>query len=305
MRGFDDRLDETTFRGQDVAGLSALAPAGSGRLFALSDRSVLFTLDARHDVVAAVPLRDAAGAELDSEGLAADRDGSLWVSSETGPQVLHVAPDGRLLPGAPDVPAALRTAPAGRAPANQSFEGLALSADGRTLTAAGEGALAGDATGVLRFQTWRRDGVGAPFRLGPQLAYAADPGLGVPEVAATPDGRLLVLERGFLDQVGNTVRLYVVDPAAAPDVAAVGELAADAAQIVPKTLLADLVTCPPLGATAEQPQLNPLLDNVEGMVVRSARGERRLRVSLVSDDNQRPTQTTRLYDLDVTLPTTR
>ena len=49
------------------------------------------------------------------------------------------------------------------------------------------------------------------FRLGARNTYRTDAGLGVSEVTALPDGRLLVLERGFTSGVGNTVRLHVAD----------------------------------------------------------------------------------------------
>jgi hypothetical protein len=63
-------------------------------------------------------------------------------------------------------------------------------------------------------------------------------------------------------------------------------------------LLTDLATCPPLGATAKQPQPNPLLDNIEGMTI-TGRTRNALQILLVSDDNQNPAQTTRLYFLRV------
>ncbi|GAA0317845.1 esterase-like activity of phytase family protein [Kineococcus aurantiacus] len=300
LSGFSDRLDETTSGGQPVAGLSALGRTSDGSLLALSDRSQLFTLDGTtREPVGVVALRDEQGGELDSEGLVVDRDGTLWVSSEVGPAIRHHARDGRVL-GSLEVPADFRTAPRGRAQENLSLESLTLSADGLTLFSGLEQGLVGDPDREVRLQTWHRAALDAPFEPGAQYAYQVDPGLGVPEVAATPDGRLLVLEREFLAQVGNTVRLYVTDPATGTDVSAVPVLTGDEA--LPKTLLADLVTCPALGATAEQPQLNPLLDNVEGMTVLANQGDRRLSVLLVSDDNERPTQTTRLYDLAVTLP---
>ncbi len=98
--------------------------------------------------------------------------------------------------------------------------------------------LAGDPADVVRLQTWQRTHRHDEFRLGGQYTYRVDPGLGVSEITATPDGRLLVLERGFTSGVGNTVRLYL----AALDDAAAG-----------KRLLADLARCPSLGATAKQP----------------------------------------------------
>jgi hypothetical protein len=120
----------------------------------------------------------------------------------------------------------------------------------------------------------------------------------VPEVAATPDGRLLVLERGFTSGVGNTVRLYLADARRAADVGGTGNLTASGVRTVRKSLLADLVACPSLGATARQPQPNPLLDNIEGMAV-TGHGKGGLRVLLVSDDNQSAAQTTRFLRLRV------
>jgi hypothetical protein len=302
LTGFSDALDGTSVEGVPVSGLSALGRTAGGDVLALSDRSALFTLDGRsRQPERVVRLAAPDGSALDSEGLAVDGDGTVWVSSETGPRVLHLAADGSVL-GELEVPAALRVAPAGRAQENASFEGLALSADQTVLLAADEGSLSGDAEGVVRFQTWMRTDPSSSFALGPQLAYRVDPGLGVPEVLLAPDGRLLVLERGYLPDYGNTVRLYLADPRGAADTGGTATLAADSGAVVGKQLLADLVTCPSGGATAQQQQANPLLDNVEGMALLGTRGDR-LRLLLVSDDNGRPTQTTRLYDLEVRLPT--
>jgi hypothetical protein len=99
--------------------------------------------------------------------------------------------------------------------------------------------------------------------------------------------------------VGNTVRLYLADPRHATDTSGIENLTGqDGVRLIGKTLLADIADCPSLGATAEQPQPNPLLDNIEGMVI-TGRGKGRLRVLLVSDDNQNAVQTTRFYDLRV------
>ncbi|CAM5740875.1 hypothetical protein SALBM311S_08807 [Streptomyces alboniger] len=161
-----------------------------------------------------------------------------------------------------------------------------------------EYALSGDSSGVVRFQTWQRHRKG--FELGAQYAYPVDAGLGVPEVQATPDGRLLVLERGFTSGVGNTVRLYLADPRRATDTSGVENLTGQAGvRLIKKTLLADIAACPTLGATAKQPQPNPLLDNIEGMVVTGGQRKGRLNVLLVSDDNQNAAQTTRFYYLRV------
>jgi hypothetical protein len=66
---------------------------------------------------------------------------------------------------------------------------------------------------------------------------------------------------------------------------------------LPKQLLVDVAACPPMGATAKQPQPNPLLDNIEGMALSPDR--RTLR--LISDNNANPVQTTRVYTLAVDL----
>ncbi|MFE9607145.1 esterase-like activity of phytase family protein [Streptomyces sp. NPDC006012] len=295
---FSDALDKTTYNGTFVGNFSALAVDSDGSLAALSDRSTLFGLDAKTlQPASAVPLADEKGAALDSEGLVVDRDGTRLVSSETEPSVRRYSRDGRILDRLP-VPSALGVAPAGRATANQTFEGLTLLPGGHTLVAAMEGALSGDAADTVRFQTWQR-AKGGHFRLSAQYAYRTDPGLGVPEVQATPDGRLLVLERGFTQGVGNTVRLYLADPRHATDVSGVENLTLKAGvRPIRKTLLTDLVTCPSLGATAKQPQPNPLLDNIEGMTI-TGRDHTGLKVLLVSDDNQNPVQTTRFYYLRV------
>ncbi|MFC8367134.1 esterase-like activity of phytase family protein [Streptomyces sp. NPDC057238] len=277
---FSDALDKTTYDGTYVGNLSALAPDRHRTVAALSDRSALFRLDARTlRPEGVIPLADENGAALDAEGLVVDRDGTYLVSSETEPTVRRYSRDGKILDRL-SVPGELRT----RARANGTFEGLTLLPGGRTLIASMEYPLTGDPDDQVRLQTWRRTAHG-DFRPGAQYTYRIDPGHGVSEVTATPDGRLLVLERGFTSGVGNTVRLYLADRhGTAYD----------------KTLLADLADCPTLGATAEQPQTNPLLDNIEGMTV-TGRSKGRLNLLLVSDDNQNENQTTRLYALRVRL----
>ncbi|MFE7269950.1 esterase-like activity of phytase family protein [Streptomyces sp. NPDC057623] len=296
--GFSDALDGTTFQGAYVGNLSALAVDRDGSLAGLSDESFLFDLDARTlGPESVLRLADESGAEIDSEGLVIDRDGTRLITSEVDPSIRRYSADGRILDRLP-VPDALRVAPAGRAQHNGTFEGLTMFPGGHTLLASMEYALSGDSPDINRFQTWRRHK--GHFVLGAQYAYRTDAGLGVPEVQATPDGRLLVLERGFTAGVGNTVRLYLADPRRATDTSGVEDLTGQdgGVRLIKKTLLADIVNCPSLGATAEQPQPNPLLDNIEGMAI-TGYSKGRLKVLLVSDDNQRPTQTTRFYQLRV------
>jgi hypothetical protein len=296
---FSDAPDKTTYDGTFVGNFSALAVDRDGSIAALEDRSSLFDLDpATLQPRSAVHLADEKGADLDSEGLVVDRDGTRLITSETEPSVRRYSADGRILDRLP-VPSSLLAAPAGRATANQTFEGLTLLPGGRTLLASMEDAIAGDSTGIVRFQTWRRT-TGGHFRLAAQYAYRTDAGLGVPEVQATPDGRLLVLERGFTSGVGNTVRLYLADPRHATDTSGIENLTGQpSVRLIGKTLLADIADCPSLGATAKQPQPNPLLDNIEGMTITGRDRTGRLKVLLVSDDNQNPAQTTRFYYLRV------
>ncbi|MDT9701363.1 esterase-like activity of phytase family protein [Streptomyces sp. P17] len=292
---FSDALDKTTYQGTFVGNFSALAVGRDGSLAAVSDRSALFSLDAGtlapRGVVA---LADENGAALDSEGLVVDRDGTRLISSEGEPAVRRHSADGRILDRLP-VPDSLRVAPAGRAVSNGTFEGLTWFRGG--LLASMEYALSGDSAGIVRFQTWDRH-KGA-FALSAQYGYRADTGLGIPEVTALPDGRLLVLERGFTSGVGNTVRLYLADPRRATDTSGIENLTGqDGVRLIRKALLADIAACPDLGATAKQPQPNPLLDNIEAMAV-TGRAQGRLNVLLASDDNQNSVQTTRFYYLRV------
>ncbi|MFK4222848.1 esterase-like activity of phytase family protein [Streptomyces sp. NPDC019890] len=303
---YSDVLDKTQFQGAFVGNFSALAVDRDGRIAALSDRSELFTLDARtYAPRTVVPLADENGGQLDSEGLVVERDGSRLVTSETEPSVRRYGRDGTLLGRLP-VPDALKVAPAGRATRNLTFEGLTLQPGGRTLVAAMESPIAGDGTGIVRMQTWRRATPRHDFRLSAQYAYQADAKLGISETTATGDGRLLVLDRGFTAGVGNTVRLYLADLRHATDVSNVayvtGQAGQEGVRLVRKTLLADLVDCPSLGAPAKQPQPNPLLDNIEALAVTSRGPGGRLHVLLASDDNQNAAQTTRLYRMTIRLP---
>ncbi|MEU6118058.1 esterase-like activity of phytase family protein [Streptomyces sp. NPDC047117] len=297
---WSDALDKRSVDGTYVGNLSALARDTDGDLLALSDRSALVTLDGRtREPLRAVPLADEHGTPLDSEGLVVEGNGDRIVTSETEPSVRRYDRAGHPRGSLP-VPGALRVAPAGRSTGNQTFEGLTAGPGGRTLIASMEGALTGDGTdargrALHRFQTWERRPHG-DYALGRQFAYPVEKGMTVPEITALGDGRLLVLERTFTPQ-GNVIRLYLADPRHATATQDTERLT-EAVRPARKTLLADLTRCPSLGAPAKQPQLNPLLDNIEGMTV-LGRHAGRLHLLLVSDDNQNPKQITRLYDMTV------
>lgn len=308
LLAFSDALDKTSFAGTPVAGLSALALTRPGRALTLVDNigttpARLYELSLRGEpAVRGVTLlrrpdgTPYTGADFDGEGLVA-QGGTVLASSETEPSIRRFRlSDGRQV-GELEVPARFRVAPAGEAARNQTFEALAATPDGRTLYAGMEGPLSADGPGLHRIL--RYDG----GRLSAQYAYRPDPALGLVELVALGDDQLLALERGFTVGVGNTIRVYRVSATGAPDVTGVASLATlnDPRAFLGKELLLDLADCPPSGATAKQPQPNPLLDNVEGMALGAPLPGGRRVLHLISDDNGSATQITRTYTLSVTL----
>ncbi|WP_433334577.1 esterase-like activity of phytase family protein [Spirillospora sp. CA-294931] len=315
LLGFSDALDKRQLRGTDIAGLSALGLARPDRAVALVDNigtspARIYDLSLRlgHGGPRVVP-RDVTtlkrpdgspytGADFDGEGLVVEKSGrTILASSETEPSIRRFTrSDGRQSAELP-VPARFRVAPAGEAARNQTFESLAATPDGRTLYAGMEGPLSPDGP---RQRIIRYDGrSGRDYRPSAQYAYQTDPALGLVELVALRHGGLLALERGFTAGVGNTVRVYQTSTAGAADVSDVPSLASLPQTALKKKLLVDVVTCPPSGATAKQPQPNPLLDNIEGMALGGHTRDGRRVLYLVSDDNGGATQTTRLYALAV------
>ncbi|WP_230688701.1 esterase-like activity of phytase family protein [Micromonospora sp. WMMC415] len=322
--GFSDRLDKATFQDTSVSGLSALALTGRSGALALVDNvgttpARVYGLDLATDRrgvsvgvrgVTVLKRPDGTpytGADFDGEGLVAERGGSILASSESEPSIRRFRlSDGRQT-AMFEVPARFRVAPAGQAAANQTFEALAATPDHRVLYAGMEGPLSADGRdsqgrGLQRIL--RYDGrEGRAYTPTTQYAYRTDPGLGLVELVALGGDQLLALERGFTAGVGNTVRVYRVSATGVPDVSGVESLAAltDPRAWLGKQLLVDVVDCPPSGATAKQPQPNPLLDNVEGMALGGRLPGGRQLLYLVSDDNANPAQTTRVYALSVAL----
>lgn len=325
LLGFSDALDKTTFEGTAVSGLSALSFTGHDRALALVDNigttparfydlgiDTHRKLDVAVRKVTTLTRPDGTpytGGDFDGEGLVAERGGrTILASSEREPSIRRFdRATGKQLAELP-VPARFRVAPAGEAMQNATFEALGVTPNGRTLYAGMEGALSGDDTDVTdgmlnRFVRYEGK-PGKAYTPVAQYAYRTDPGLGVVELVPLGDDQLLVMERGFVAGVGNTVRVYRATATGVPDVTDVASLKTltDPQAFIGKQVLLDVVTCPPSGATAKQPQPNPLLDNIEAMALGDdLRGDRR-ELYLLSDDNGGATQTTRLYRFSVRVP---
>lgn len=242
-----DRADVADGSTVGVTGVSGVAWLGADRWVAVMDTGVAwlsFALDLgpdgaprgvtdvravrfaeRHDYEDVVPCPPAFARRCRAAA------GTLIVCEEDTPALWIVDPAGTIAGGLP-VPRAF----AARHP-NRGLEALAAAADGAAVWTANEEALPGDGplpepgTGtVVRIAQVSLDVAGG--RHGRQIAYAVDPPhacvpraieaaySGVVALAALPDGRLLVLERSAarcLPPFEN--RIYVVDAAAAPDVA--------------------------------------------------------------------------------------
>ena len=322
--GYSDALDKLSHDGVELGGLSSLAYDARSRAWvsavdnhATDPARIWFVRDLASPRVVRDPLvlrrpdgTPYTGLDSDNEGLAVLPDGNYLVSSETEPSIRIFGRDGVQQVSLP-VPPRFAVAPAGEATSNATLEGLSISPRGDEILAAMEGPLSGD-TSVSnsgesdatehRFLVYRADRYGH-WTLSKQIAYRTDAGQRVPEVALYDENSFVVEEASFDVATGNDIRLYAVTGLnRAADVSSVPDLASvDVA--VHKTLLADLVNCPTLGAPAKETQANPLLDNFEGLAVTTPRlpgGYRGL--SLISDDNFSATQTTRVLNLVARLP---
>ncbi len=241
------------------------------------------------------------GTTADNEGLAVLPNGDFVVSSETEPSVRIFGRDGVQKSSLP-VPARFAVAPAGEATANATLEGLTLARSGTRIIAAMEGALSGDTDATLhRFLVYDVNRKGQ-WTLTEQFGYQADAGQRISEVQSYGKDSLLVMEASFAAATGNAVKLYAVPSTkGAADVSKAADLATvPAKRLLAKQLVADLVKCPTLGATAKQTQTNPLMDNYEGLAV--VPGKHADTVEVISDDNFGATQITRVLTLSARLP---
>jgi len=244
--------------------LSGMAWAGGTRFLAVSDKGgTLCTLEIdvdptsgriRSALVAGCTVLDQA---TDLEGIAWAGDGTVYVSDERGPAIRRYDARSGVARGGVALPAVFR-----RARRNLSLESLTLAADGTALWTANEEALEGDgptnreANGggtLVRLQRflpsaagrWRADGQWA-YAVGGVAPFLGRAPSGVVDLAALPDGRLLVLERaaGALAlgaelptiEPGVRSRIYLVDSAGATETSRTARLGPSVTPVT-KTLL--------------------------------------------------------------------
>jgi hypothetical protein len=328
---FSDELDKAEFQGQRIYGLSSLALTDRSTALTLADKSppLLYTLSLGEVTEGGGPepritamkrlLREDGSAfgaeEFDGEAIALEEGGkSVLVASEAGPSIGRFSLETGRKTADFRVPEKFRIAPAGYGATNATFESLALTPDGRHFYVGLESPLSHDGTAQGRhlIRVLRYTGQpGGRYVKDAEFAYMTDSGLKLAELVPTEDGKgFLALERGFAEGQGNTVRIYETSFTALRDVTNVPSLATIASArnspFAPKRQLVDVGKCPPSGAHQKAPQTNPLLDNAEGMALgpRLTQGKHKGRrvLYLVTDDNDRKDQTTRLYALAVAIP---
>ena len=187
---------------------SALAALDDDRLAAFSDRGARLDFTApgggdkptspRFDVLAATR-GTASKRERDAEAVARDpASGTLWVAYEQTHSIVRFAPGGTVTGRVG--PAAMRGWPA-----NRGAEAMVRLGDGRFVVIAEV-----RADGSHRALLFARDPVegGAPLA----FEYAPPPGMRPTDIAALPDGRVVVLNRELLFPWRFRAALSVLDP---------------------------------------------------------------------------------------------
>ncbi|APR79592.1 Hypothetical protein A7982_04939 [Minicystis rosea] len=284
--------------------------AATHTLFAIQDlapRLVPFTVsDDLHTFTPGDPI-DLTGrpdTAWDGEAVVRLGDELVAVTVETAPLVERFDATGHYL-GAIEIPALFSQQTSN----NKGLESLARSPSGNSLFTVNEAALTIDGP-----QPSKK--VGTTVRIlrraldsvqDEQRAYRTEPlgegtggDVGVSDLLALSDTELLVLERGFQSDYGNTVRIFRVDFAApgAVDVSAVASLDATT-PVLEKTLVVDIGALPASGATHPGIEPNPLLDNFEALALGPTLADGRRAIFVTSDDNASATQVPRILVLAV------
>ena len=194
-----------------------------------------------------------------------------------------------------------------QAAGNKGLESLTLSPSGKYLFTANEAALALDGkpptktTGTM-VRILRHALAGGDE----ERAYRTDPlgpgtggDMGVSDLAALSDDSLLVMERGYQSDFGNTVRIYRVDLTGGDNVVDT-TLGADT-PCLSKSLLVDIGTLPAGTATHVGTEPNPLLDNYEALALGPTLADGRRVLFVTSDDNGSDDQIARVLVLALPL----
>jgi hypothetical protein len=258
---------ELTSDDRRFGAISGLAAEPGGTLLALSDRGILFRFappDGNPGTVAIHPLEQGPGGlrdkiGRDSEALAV-ADGQVWVGFENSNEIWRYAAAG--------FAATAKAAPAGmrKWPANRGAEAMVRLAGGRFLLVSEDEDDKGVSAAFLFLGDPAEPATSAvPLRIDPPA------GQRVTDAAQLPDGRLLLLTRGFSTATGWTAHLLVGRlPQRAGDLLATRQVAAFTAPLT--------------------------RDNMEGLAV-ATEGERVI-VWIASDDNLIPLQRTLLLKFE-------
>jgi hypothetical protein len=227
----------------------------------------------------------------DGEGVARIGDQLFAVTHETLPLVERFDANGVFV-GSVDMPAYFSE----QATGNKGIESLAASGDGRYLFVANEAALTSDGAKATKSAGTTVRILRRELESGAELEkkYTTEPlgeggttgDMGVSEVAALSDHELLVLERGYQPDYGSTVRIFRVD-------------FDEDADVLTKTLIADLGTLPSEGIAHPGMQPNPILDNYEALALGPPLADGRLTLFVTSDDNGSATQVARVLVLAI------
>ncbi|MFF8842156.1 esterase-like activity of phytase family protein [Streptomyces sp. NPDC015127] len=317
---FSDQLDDESYGGNRIVGLSGITMTGQDRALVVDDKNArLYELQLgapdRLDVrpVGTTQLKDADGAgyadeEFDGEGLVAQGD-SVLVASETAPSISRFDRAGGRLQEELVVPARFRPGPGSAAKASELLESLGMTPDGRHLYSGLQTALSSDSSNQgsdrLRLLHYRARADGG-WQLHKQLAYPVEHGGELADLVPLAEGELLTLERSYHSVHGNTVQVFRTT-LADRDVSEADDLGREPADVLArKELLFNLAACPQAGAKGNFEPSNakqPLLANAEGMALGPELTEGRYKgrrvLYLVSDDNDTKEQLTRLYSFAV------
>lgn len=251
---------------------------------------------------APVPLTGRTRAGWDGEGITRVGSELFVLTEETVPTLERFDLEGRALG-----PVALPAVFAEQRSGNKGIEALSASPSGKALFFANEQALLPDGPGPTKstgtvVRLVKHDLPDGAFHT---YAYRTEPlgagtggDMGVSEVLALSDDRVLVLERGYQSDFGNTVRIFLVDLASASTPGDLPKLPADVT-VLPKVLVADLGTLECATCTHPGKQDNPLLDNFEALALGPRLPDGRRVLFVTSDDNSSSTQVARVVVLAV------